>query len=222
MGIISIENTDHLYWLGRYIERVGTTIELFAENYDYTLDSGIGRYDEFCQKLDIPNIYTSREHFIKEYCFGSEDPNSIWSNLMRAYDNAVVLREEISSEALSYIQLAVYALNKARESTSPMIELQEVVDNLLAFWGLTDDCIDDENTRNIIKIGKRVERLDLYARLHMPRTEMLRAVHRLAGRIVRTNLSYNTSRLAELHTLAEAEDIDYRKIVTAVENLLEE
>ena len=32
MGIISIENTDHLYWLGRYLERVGTTIELFAEN----------------------------------------------------------------------------------------------------------------------------------------------------------------------------------------------
>lgn len=141
---------------------------------------------------------------------------------MRAYDNAVVLKEEISSEALSYIQLAVYALNKARESSAPMIELQEVVDNLLAFWGLTDDCIDDENTRNIIKIGKRVERLDIYARLHMPRTEMLRAVHRLAGRIVRTNLSYDTGRLAELHTLAEAEDIDYRKIVTVVENLLEE
>ncbi len=222
MGIISVENTDHLYWLGRYLERVGTTIALFAESYDSTLDTGVGGYDEFCQRLDIPNIYTSRQHFIQEYCFGPDDPNSIYSNLMRAYDNGIVLRKEISSEALSYIQLAVYALNKARESDAPMIELQEVVDNLLAFWGLADDCIDDENTRNIIKTGKRVERLDLYARLHMPRSEMLRAVHRLSGRIARTNLSYRAERLAELNALVEAEELDYWRMVIAVENLLED
>ena len=65
MGIISIENTDHLYWLGRYIERVGTTIELFAENYDYTLDSGIGRYDEFCQNW-IFLIYILPENILSK------------------------------------------------------------------------------------------------------------------------------------------------------------
>ena len=38
------------------------------------------------------------------------------SNLKRAYDNAVVLREEIGTEALSYIQLAIYAMQKAAKS----------------------------------------------------------------------------------------------------------
>ncbi|MEE3395254.1 MAG: hypothetical protein VZQ97_04965, partial [Candidatus Onthomonas sp.] len=33
---------------------------------------------------------------------------SVYSNLIRAYDNAIVLREEIGSLTLSYIQLAVY------------------------------------------------------------------------------------------------------------------
>lgn len=28
MGIISVENTDRLYWLGRYSERVYSTIQL--------------------------------------------------------------------------------------------------------------------------------------------------------------------------------------------------
>ncbi|MFR9145116.1 MAG: alpha-E domain-containing protein [Mediterraneibacter sp.] len=29
MGIISMEKVDHLYWLGRYTERVYTTLRMF-------------------------------------------------------------------------------------------------------------------------------------------------------------------------------------------------
>ena len=168
MGIISVENTDRLYWLGRYSERVYTTIRLFAASYDRMIDVDLSDYAGLCDRLDIPNIYTSREDFIRRYCFDPTDPNSIHANLTRAYDNAVTLREEIGSEVLSYIQLAVYDMNKAGISDAPMVELQRVTDNILAFWGIADDMIASEQVRNIIKIGKRVERLDLYARLHMP------------------------------------------------------
>ena len=152
MGIISVENTDRLYWLGRYSERVYTTIRLFAASYDDMIDTYLNSYQDFCRRLDIPNIYTSGEDFIQRYCFDDNDTNSIYSNLMRAYDNGITLRESIGSEALSYIQLAVYEMNKARISHSPLIELQKVMDNLLAFWGNADDNIDSENIRNIIKV----------------------------------------------------------------------
>lgn len=152
MGIISVENTDRLYWLGRYSERVYTTIRLFAASYDDMIDTYLNSYQDFCKRLDIPNIYTSGEDFIQRYCFDDNDTNSIYSNLMRAYDNGITLRESIGSEALSYIQLAVYEMNKARISHSPLIELQKVMDNLLAFWGNADDNIDSENIRNIIKV----------------------------------------------------------------------
>ena len=42
------------------------------------------------------------------------NPDSIISNLNRAYDNAIVLRESIGSETLSFIQLAIYEMNKAK------------------------------------------------------------------------------------------------------------
>ena len=113
MGIISIENTDRLFWLGRYTERVYTTIKIFADRFDSMIDFDEIEYDKFCESQDIPNIYKSREDFSQKYCFSLEDENSIFSNLMRAYDNAIVLREEIGSESLSYIQLAVYAMNQA-------------------------------------------------------------------------------------------------------------
>lgn len=221
MGIISIDNTDRLYWLGRYSERAYTTIRLFSTSYDSMIDTTPASYEDFCRRLDIPNIYTSGENFIKTYCFSPDDPNSIFSNLTRAYDNGITLREELGSETLSYIQLAIYAMNKAGTSPAPMVELQEVADNILAFWGMVDDAIDSENVRNLIKIGKRVERLDLYARLHMPKDKMLREIHRLSGRINRTRLNYNKKNLEKLQTLIDAPEIDYYEVVRTVEALLE-
>lgn len=220
MGIISVENTDRLFWLGRYTERVYTTIRLFSDSYDDMIDTYLNSYQNFCLRLDIPNIYDSKEHFIQCYCFDETNPDSIYANLMRAYDNGITLREEIGSETLSYVQLAVYEMNKARISPAPLIELQKVVDNLLAFWGIADDYIDSENVRNIIKVGKRVERLDLFARLRMPQKEMIREVDRLTGRIDRTCLKYRADYLEELKTLVRVPEIDYYKIVNRVENLL--
>ena len=219
MGIISVENTDRLYWLGRYSERVYTTIKLFADSYDDMIDYYFDSYAEFCRRLDIPNIYDSRETFIARYCFDPDDPNSIHANRIRAYDNCVVLREAIGSETVSYIQLAMYDMNRARASQAPLVELQKVTDNILAFWGIADDSIDSENVRNLIKVGKRVERLDLYARLRMPVPEMQREFHRLAGRIGRTCLKYNEARLARLSELVEAPEIDYAQVVSTVEAL---
>ena len=221
MDIISVENADRLYWLGRYSERVFTTIRLFSASFDDMIDTKLDSYEDFCRRLEIPNIYTSGADFIRRYCFDPEVPDSIMSNLTRAYDNAITLREEIGSETISYIQLAVYDLNKAGESPAPLIQLMKVVDNLFAFWGIVDDQIDSENVRNIIKVGKRVERLDLYARLHMPREEMQREIDRLSGRIPRTCLKYSQSTLDTIKELVNSEKIDYYKVVEVTESILE-
>lgn len=222
MDIISVENTDRLYWLGRYSERVYTTIRLFAASFDDMIDESVDSFADFCRRLEIPNIYTSGEDFVSRYCFDETDPNSIFSNLTRAYDNGITLREEIGSETISYIQLAMYEMNKARQSRAPLIELQWVMDNILAFWGIVDDQIDSENVRNIIKVGKRVERLDLYGRLQAKPVEMIRESDRLAGRIPRTNLKYNANRLEMIRGLVKEEKIDYSKVVFEVERLLED
>lgn len=221
MGIISVENADRLFWLGRYSERVYTTTRLFADSYDHMIDLDLNSYDDFCKRLDIPNVYQSKEDFCTRYCFDKTLNDSIVSNLVRAYDNAIVLREEIGSEPLSYIQLAVYEMNIAKDSESPLIELQKVIDNILAFWGIVDDQIESENVRNIIKIGKRVERLDIYGRLELSKTEMLRELHRLAGRIDRTCLNYNKERLDTMDQILQQDTIDYDRLVNEVDCLLE-
>ncbi len=220
MGIISVEQVDHLYWLGRYTERVYTTLKMFAQSFDKMIDSPEDVYPDYCEALDIPNIYESKEDFLARYPFDDSIADSIISNLNRAYDNAIVLRETIGSDALSYIQLSIYAMNKAAESDSPLIELQQIMDDLLSFWGIVDDQIDIEQIRNIIKAGKRIERIDLYARLELDKYRLEREVHRMIPRVLRSGMKYNESALSKVSTLINEKTLDYACLISSVETIV--
>lgn len=220
MGIISLEQADRLYWLGRYAERVYTTLNIYSRSYDTMIDEITDSYEEFCKSIDIPNIYSSKEDFKKRYPFDPDNTDSIISNLNRAYDNAIVLRNSIGSECLAYIQLAIYEMNKAAKSSAPLIEIQKVIDNLLAFYGIADDQIDSENVRNIIKAGKRIERIDLYARLGVKKEELVREVDRMIPRVERSGLPYDKEKLSEVISCMKEDDVDYYKLVGLVEAIL--
>jgi uncharacterized alpha-E superfamily protein len=220
MGIISVEQVDHLYWLGRYTERVYTTLKGFSKSFDLMIDADVNVYQRFCESIDIPIIYDSNEDFLSRYPFDANIPDSIISNLNRAYDNAIVLRETIGSEALSYIQLSIYAMNSAAKSDAPLIEMQQVMDDLLSFWGIVDDQIDVEQIRNILKAGKRIERIDLYARLEMDKARLEREIHRMIPRVLRSGMKINETSLSKLSTLINENYLDYENIIECVETIV--
>ncbi|MEE1304306.1 MAG: alpha-E domain-containing protein [Agathobacter sp.] len=222
MGIISVEQVDHLYWLGRYTERVYTTLRIYAKSFDRMIDGTDEVFGNYCDLLDIPNIYESKKDFLMRYPFDASIPDSIISNLNRAYDNAIVLRETIGSEALSYIQMAIYAMNKAAQSDAPLIELQHISDDILSFWGLVDDQIDVEQIRNIIKAGKRIERVDLYARLEIDKKRLDREIHRMIPRVLRSGMKYNENSLSQVSRLINEKNVDYKKIIVCVESIVDQ
>lgn len=184
------------------------------------IDADEGIYQKFCGSLDIPDIYQSKEDFIRRYAFDESVPDSIISNLNRAYDNAIVLRETIGSDALSYVQLSIYAMNNAAKSTSPLIELQQVTDDLLSFWGIVDDQIDSDQIRNILKAGKRIERIDLYARLELDKNKLEREVRRMIPRVLRSGMRYDERSLSEVSSLILEESLDYEDLITSVESII--
>ena len=220
MGIISIEKTNDLYWLGRYTQRVYTTLQRYSRGFDEMLDLDYHFYEKYCEKLNIPNIYTDYENFIMSYCYETETPDSIVSNLYRAYDNALILRDYISSEALAYIHLAQFQLKAAKISDAPLIELQAVEDNLLAFWGIIDDSIDDVVVRNLIKLGKKVELLDLKLRFDEDRKEIKRVFEQLDFYLHRVNIEYSKVAYYELALAFERGDDINEETIGSLENLI--
>ena len=69
---------------------------------------------------------------------------------------------------MAYIQLALDQLQHGAREDSAFLETQRVADWLLAFWGSVDDRVADVERRDLLKVGKYSERLDLLIRLDFP------------------------------------------------------
>ena len=219
MGIISVKQADSLLWLGRYTERVYTTIKMYNQSFDRMIDEEKDSYPDFCERMDIPNIYKDKDDFMYRYPYDPTNPDSIISTLNRAYDNAIELRETIGSETLSYIQLAIYDWNKASRNQAPLMETQKVIDHIMAFWGIADDIIDDPEVRNILKAGKRIERIDLYARMNFSPCQLKREIRRMIPRVESSGLKYDPEKLETIRALVYMPEVDYYKLVEEVETI---
>lgn len=166
---ISANKANRLYWLGRYTERVYISLHLLRRYYDKMIDGQAKEYEEYYQKLDTNNPYPDMESFRLGYMYDAHNPCSILAGLEAANDNAIVLREEIMSETLSYVQMSLCHIKKAAAAGDANItDLQCITDYLLAFWGSIDERVFDERIRNFLRIGKLVENLDMHIRFDYP------------------------------------------------------
>ena len=222
MGIITIDKSDHLFWLGRYTERVLTTLKYYLKTADVMLDSDPRYYAVLCRKIGIADIYGSGENFKKKYPFDATDENSIITSLNKAYDNAIVMRDYIGTETMAYIQLAIDDIQHAEQSNSPIADLMLVIDHIFAFWGCVNDSIDDEQIRNIIKLGKGVERLDLYLSLDGSSYEIKREYKRLKGFLKKSGLRYDEDVLYTVDRMLSDEAFHYGSVKNLLRNLISE
>lgn len=220
MDTVTLRKLDNLYWLGRYTERVYQSIVMYMKTYDKLIDQDASFYKQECKRMNIIDTFESSRDFAWKIAFDENNPVSIMSNLTRAYDNAMIMRDEISTEALAYIHLAMAELRRAMASEAPLLELQNIVDMTYAFWGSIDDKMDNESARNTVKAGKRIERLDILLRREAGREDLAREMNRLVSRIDSTELPYNRKALLYAAAMIEDEDAEYEDIKRMVMDIL--
>ena len=179
----------------------------------------------YCKKIAIPDVYKSKEDFQQKYLFDGQNPDSVISNMERAFDNAVVIRGELGTYTLSYIQMALDVLKgEGGKADAPAYDLQQVIDYLNAFWGCMDDQTEDEECRNIIKCGKYLERLDLYMRLGYSAKAIDKEFSKFENRLHRVRLPYrreNEDRLREIISLGDGWREYEKEALEALWNLFE-
>ena len=222
MGIITVDKSDHLFWLGRYTERVYTTLKYYFQSADKMIDANPEYYGEFCRKIGIPNAYGTREKFLRAYPFDETDPNSIISSLNRAYDNAIVMRDYIGTETMAYIQLAIDDIHNAKNGSAALADLMLTLDHILAFWGCVNDMIDDEQIRNIIKLGKGLERLDLYLSLDLPDNDVCREYRRMKQFLAKSKLRYDESVINTVDNMMTDDPLNHPNLKKLLRNLINE
>lgn len=228
MGAITRININNLFWLGRYTERVFITLNSFFRYSDKIIESGDEFYGKYLADINVPNIYNSFEDFFDRYVFDENDPNSIYSNLERALGNGIVLREEIKTPSLSYLQMAADKFLKCRGTNKIRYDMLPVRDALYAFWGSIDNNMTDIDALKIIHLGKSLERVDMMLRLSLPADETLSELDNLLRHISRYNercsgiINYDAFTslrevLAEPSTLIE----NRQRLIENVESLFE-
>ncbi|MDR0842338.1 MAG: alpha-E domain-containing protein [Acidobacteriota bacterium] len=206
MGAV-LGKTNRLFWLGRYNERVYTSVKFAVALYDRSIDGPPADYADVCRRLDIPCPYSGATEFFRSFFFDAANPDSIAQSADRMLGNGMVLREVISSTTLSYLQMAVNALTLAAVSVSPALELQWVLDDIMAFRGSCEDCIVDETARNIIKCGISVERVSMFERLGIQREESALELLKLVNRMAKTKLPVSPAH----------QDVILQKVVGGIE-----
>lgn len=189
MDTITLSKQNRLFWLGRYSERVYTSIQVMMADYDDLIDGAGMDYRGFCRKMGIPCTYESSEDFCRRYLFDSQDPYSVYASVEAMLGNGMVLRETIGSPTLAYLQMAQSAMDMAARSESPAVELQWVLDDIMAFRGSFDDAVQEESARNITKTGGMVERLSLMLRLDLHPERLKQELQKLLNRLYKTELS---------------------------------
>ena len=165
--IISANNSNRLFWLGRYAERGYLMLHLMRKAYDEVIDVPVGEkpYSDFLKKLDI---YVSDEfttsYQMMEQIYDPETVTSLRSIIERMMDNAIVLRPEIYSESFSYIELCRDLIRREAEAKEMNItNLQPITDWLLAFWGSIRERVTGR-TYALLEIGRLVEHIDMNTR----------------------------------------------------------
>ena len=225
MGTLSLSKAGRLYWLGRYTERVFTSLKETKVIYDAMVDGTETDYAAYCTKIGIPNVYTSTANFCRKYLADRSTPYSLVSVLGYAYDNAIVLRDTIGTETFSYIQLACNAMEKAISDDYPELDLQSVLDYIMAFRGSAEYSLIDETSRTILRTGANVEHLSLALRLDHPKAEYCIDCKRLLNRLYKIPLEPDKKRLSMLvdHVLDEQKpDLDRATMLDCVEHLFPE
>ena len=163
--IISASKANKLYWLGRYEERVYITLHLLRKCYDKMIDGDLEDYWPIWQKLDTTGVYPTVEEFTLGMMYDEANPCTVIAAQTKAMDNAILLREDILSETLSYLEMSLALMKEYRDKQEKnVICLQPVIDWSLAFWGSAEQRLQNHKALYIMMMGRNVENLDMLLR----------------------------------------------------------
>ena len=156
-------------------ERAFTTLVQFFPFYDRVMDTDVDAFRPFAKALDLPQDFEDFDGFIHSFLYDGTNPDSVRSAIVAAFNNAVVLRPELTSRLLQYVELAVKNITEAAErsaSADDIYSQRDIADDMLAFWGGIENSTADITLKAFVFIGKYIERIDLYTRFHLDNSEL--------------------------------------------------
>src|SRR5688572_29108524 len=168
---------DAVYWMARYIERAENVARFIGVNLHLQLDLPLepayqwqplidasGDAEPFLRQHDV----ASEENVIPFLAFDAANPNSIFSCLRSARENARSIRETISREMWEQVN-SMYLQFQFQRSAPQHESMPEVLRGIrLAchmFQGITDSTMSHNEAWHFLRLGRMMERADKTSRI---------------------------------------------------------
>ena len=207
---ISSSEANRLYWLGRYAERAYLSLHMLRKCCDQSIDGDQSSFALYDRAMGIdPKDDAGKAHL--SILYDRHDPASLISSLQCAKDNAIVLRSYISSEALSYIEMAMVRIEEAAKAGETNITtLQAVTDNLMSFWGSLTERVTLDKVSILLVVGRMLEYTDMHIRFMYPFARIDKAYKRLISTAENIDglVDYNIKGQLDRMLTGKAYDID--------------
>lgn len=170
---------DTIYWMGRYIERAENYARFMDVNFNLSLELHPDAYEQwkplivttgdwslFDENHDVANKTNS----IKFLTFDDKNPNSIYSCLIQARENARAIRPDITKEMWEQINSLFYHVKEAKSKKlwlrkDPRAFFEDVKKSCQLLYGILDSTISKTEGWHFAKIGQLIERADKTSRV---------------------------------------------------------
>jgi uncharacterized alpha-E superfamily protein len=186
---VLLRTADHLYWMGRYMERAENTaravegaVQAASLPTRYTVEAWdgllamIGLREEFLERYHAPST-ADMLHFI---LFDPDNPSSLLSSLLAARENGRAACATLSSDAWESLNALWLDLNELDQyhllsgGITPC--LVRVKEGARLVRGALEEALVHEEALRLITLGSMVERADHLVRLLRARTPFLLSV----------------------------------------------
>lgn len=176
---------EHMYWLGRYVERAENIARFIGVNQHLNLDlpirtagdNSIDMGNQWLPMVQVTGDYKTfterhtaagREEVIDFLIFDRDYPNSILSCLNMARENARALRPIISTEmweAINTFYLMVSGAPRAHVLQTPSRFLEDVKTASQRFIGIKEATMSHGEAWHFSRMGRLLERADKTSRI---------------------------------------------------------
>jgi len=168
---------DAIYWMARYIERAENIARYIGVNLNLQLDLPLdpahqwqplvdttGDAAEFGERYGV----ASQAKVIEFLAYDEQNPNSIYSCLKYARENARSVRETISSEMWAQVNsmyLQIQAQHNMPEPERLLDAFRDIRLGCHLFQGVTDSTMTHNEAWHFLRLGRKLERADKTSRI---------------------------------------------------------
>ncbi len=170
---------NHIYWLGRYLERAENYARFIDVNFNLMQDlpvdlkeqwqplvAATGDIELYLQK----NLGYERAQVLHFLTFDSENANSMLSSVNKARENARIIRENLTKETWEKVNELYYMLQDGLEKKiwkkeDPRQFYEMVKNQILLLYGLADATVARTEGWYFRQLGQLLERADKTSRI---------------------------------------------------------